>query len=122
MINILGFLPEILLNLSIKSNIFKEIFNIFISSIDETGSSIIKYSTYVIDDNPIFTSDSQTAIAKLNKRPGDYTNTDYALTKAYNLILDNNLDASKTSVVLMTDGIPTHYFKNPTGNERSIWY
>ena len=82
--------------------------------------AIIKYSTYVIDDNPIFTSDSQKAIAKLNKRPGDYTNTDYALTKAYNLILDNNLDASKTSVVLMTDGIPTHYFKNPTGNERSI--
>lgn len=65
---------------------------------------IIKYSKDVINSNPYFTNNYNTANAQLSTNPNGGTNIDAGLKKAYENITDQN-----TSVILMTDGISSCY-------------
>ncbi len=68
---------------------------------------IIKYSKNVIDNNPYFTKNYDKASEQLDTNPNGGTNIDAGLKKAYEKITDQN-----TSVILMTDGLPSRYIKD----------
>lgn len=66
---------------------------------------IIKYAEDVLKTNTYtFIKDKNTAENQLTTYPNGGTNIDAGLTKAYNYITDSN-----TSVILMTDGLPSSY-------------
>ncbi len=86
----------------------------FLSLNDENEIMIIKYAKELINRNPYFTSDKQIAKAQLNTQPDGGTNIDAGLTEANKHITTAN--AATTSVILMTDGLPSRYIINSNGN------
>ena len=89
-------------------NTAKTFIHNFLSLNSENQVMIIKYAKNIVDTKNIyFTSNEETAKSLLNTTPDGGTNIDAGLTKANSYITSEN--ASYTSVILMTDGLPSRY-------------
>ena len=86
----------------------------FLDLNDENEIMIIKYAKDLITTNVYFTSDKNIAKSQLNTKPDGGTNIDAGLTEANKYITSEN--AATTSVILMTDGLPSRYIINSNGN------